>query len=127
MVQPCDDISDFELIRRMADRQTDSEGARTAWAHFYIRHHDSLSLVCAYDYGYLLGQEGVEDLVQDTFWRAFERAGTFDHAEVCDTLVQPRKCRGWLARIAENLVRDRYREQPQLQLTDDEEIERLAG
>jgi RNA polymerase sigma factor (sigma-70 family) len=128
MVPPCDDMSDFELIRRMADQKIDFAGARSAWGCFYVRHHASLLLVCTYDYGYLIGGEGVRDLVQNAFLRAFDGATTFDHAEACEAVVQKRKVRKWLARIAENLVRDRYRGQPEVRLLeDDEDLEKLGG
>lgn len=128
MVPPCDDMSDFELIRRMADQKIDFAGARSAWACFYVRHHASLLLVCTYDYGYLIGAEGVGDLVQNAFLRAFDGATTFDHTEACEAVVQKRKARKWLARIAENLVRDRYRGQPEVRLLDDDEdLESLGG
>src|SRR6266404_5486584 len=128
MVPPCDDISDFELIRRMADQKIDFAGARSAWACFYVRHHASLLLVCTYDYEYLIGAEGVGDLVQNAFLRAFDGATTFDHTEACEAVVQKRKARKWLARIAENLLRDRYRGQPEVRLLDDDEdIESLGG
>src|SRR5579864_7162158 len=127
MVPPCDDISDFELIRRMADQKIDFAGARNAWGLFYVRHYESVLMICTYDYGYLLGTEGVRDLMQDAFLRAFDGATTFDHAEACEAVVQKRKSRKWLARIAENLVRDRYRGQPEIRLVDDEDLERLGG
>jgi RNA polymerase sigma factor (sigma-70 family) len=121
-------MSDFELIRRMAEQKVDFAAARDAWGYFYVRHHGSLLLVCTYDYGDLLGTEGVGDLVQNAFMRAFDRATTFDHAEACEAVVQKRKVRKWLARIAENLLRDRYRGQPDVRLLDDDEdLERLAG
>src|SRR6266849_5830525 len=94
---------------------------------FYVRHHASLLLVCTYDHGYLIGREGVGDIVQNAFLRAFDGATTFDHAEACEAVVQERKARKWLARIAENLVRDRYRGQPEVRLLDDEDLERLGG
>jgi len=94
---------------------------------FYVRHHASLLLVCTYDYAYLIGAEGVGDLVQNAFLRAFDGATTFDHAEACEAVVQKRKARKWLARIAENLLRDRYRGQPEVRLLDDDEdLERLG-
>lgn len=127
MVSRCDDVSDFELIRQMAEQKTDFEGARNAWGRFFVRHNKSLHLMCTCDYEYLLGDAGVSDLVHDTFLRAFDRAMTFDHAETCERAVQERKCRKWLARIAENLVRDRFRGQPEVCLVDDEDLETLAG
>src|SRR5262245_48989941 len=127
MVSPCDDVSDFELIRQMAEQKIDFAGARNAWGHFFVRHSKSLQLVCRCDYEYLLGEAGVSDLVHDTFLKAFDRAMTFNHAETCERAVQERKCRKWLARIAENLVRDRFRGQQEVCLVDDEDLETLAG
>jgi RNA polymerase sigma factor (sigma-70 family) len=128
MVPPCDDISDFELIRRMADQKIEFLGARNAWGRFYVRHHRSLLNICTYEYGYLLGPEEARDLVNDAFMRAFDGAPTFDHREACEAVVQRRKVRKWLGRIAENLVRDRYRGQPDVRLLDDgEDFERLGG
>jgi RNA polymerase sigma factor (sigma-70 family) len=127
MVQPCDDIPDFELIRRMADQKADFAGARDAWGHFYLRHNRFLLRVCMSYYGYMLDLNGARDLVHDTFLKAFDGAGTFDHGESCETALQGRKCRGWLFRIAENVVRDRFRGQPEVCLVDEGEVERLGG
>jgi len=127
MVQPCDDISDFELIRCMADQQNDFVGARTAWGLFYRRHRAFLLGICRSDYGYLLDEDGVSDLVQDVFMKVFDSASTFDHAEACGDDIQQRKCRRWMARIAENLVRDRHRSQAGVRLVDDEENETLIA
>jgi RNA polymerase sigma factor (sigma-70 family) len=127
MVQPCDDISDFELIRRMAGQESDPAGARIAWAAFYVRHQKNLVSVCMWHHEYLLGAEGVRDLVQDAFIKAFDGAATFNHAEICERTIQQRKCRRWLAKIAENLVLDRYKGQPQVDVVDDETLAILAG
>lgn len=82
MDPPCDDISDFELIRRMADQTADCAEARLAWGHFYRRHQGFVLRVCSARYGYLFGLDEVTDLVQDGFMRAFERAKTFNCGEV---------------------------------------------
>jgi RNA polymerase sigma factor (sigma-70 family) len=47
-----------------------------------------------------------EDLVQDTFHRAFGRAGTFDAAGIDDPERMRRRARAWLGRIAHNLLAD---------------------
>jgi RNA polymerase sigma factor (sigma-70 family) len=127
MVESYDDIPNFELIRRMADQTVDFAGARTAWACFYVRHSQFLLRICRSDYEYLLGMEGVEDLVHDAFLRAFDRASTFDHTEACEVSIQERKCRRWLARIAENLLRDRYKGKPEVCIVEDEDIEKFGG
>jgi RNA polymerase sigma factor (sigma-70 family) len=127
MASPTKDIPDFELIRRMADHELNSPEARDAWSLFYIRHHQFLRRVCASRHGYLLGMAGVKDLVQDAFINAFNGAQTFDHAQQCEAPEQELKCRGWLLAIAQNLMRDRYRGQPEVCLVDDADLEVLAG
>src|SRR5579859_3931298 len=123
MASPNKDIPDFELIRRMADHEPDSAGARDAWSVFYIRHYQFLARVCSYRHRYLLGSAAVNDLVQDTFMNAFNGAHTFDHAEQCEAPEQKLKCRGWLVAIAHNLVRDRYRGQSEVGLNDEADLE----
>lgn len=127
MAPPGEDIPDFELIRRMADREPDSPESRDAWSLFYIRHHQFLLRVCTSRHGYLLGLAGVKDLVQDAFVNVLNGAHTFDHAQPCEAFDQQLKCRGWLVTIAQNLVRDHYRGQPEISLVDDADLERLAG
>ncbi len=88
MAPPHDDIHDFELILRMADQKADFARARDAWARFYVHHHDFVLRVCAANHAYLLGMEGVKDVVQDAFMKAFHGAATFNHAEACEPTVQ---------------------------------------
>ncbi len=123
MASPGKDIPDFELIRRMADQGPDSSEARDAWSLFYARHYRFVARVCTHRHGYLLGSAGVNDLVQDTFINAFNGAHTFDNAEECGAPEQELKCRGWLVAIAHNLVRDRYRGQPEVRLIDEADLE----
>lgn len=127
MTLPRDDIHDFELIRRMADQKTNFAGARDAWGRFYVRHHRFLLRVCASDHAYLLGMEEVKDLVHNAFLKAFSGATTFDHSEVCKPMIQERKSRGWMISIVENLVRDRFRGQPEVCIVDASEIDQLGG
>ena len=124
MVLPCDDMTDFELIRRMADQGSNFAAAREAWEQFYLRHHRVLMYISMSDHGYLLGQDDINDVVHDTFLKAFNRAESFDHQESCPADVQERKCRAWLAAIAENIVRDRFRGQLEISIVDETEIER---
>jgi RNA polymerase sigma factor (sigma-70 family) len=126
MASPSKDITEFELIRQMADNGPDSSEARAAWSLFYTRHYRFVIRVCTHRHGYLIGLAAVNDLVQDTFINAFNGARTFDHAEECEPREQELKCRGWLVAIAHNLVRDRYRGQPEVRLIDDADLE-LAG
>jgi len=127
MVLPCDDMADFDLIRRMADQRSDFAAAKEAWEKFYLRHHRVLIYICMSDHGYLLGQDDVKDVVQDTFLKAFSRAETFNYQESCQADIQERKCRAWLAAIAENIVRDRFRGQPEISIVDETEVERIES
>jgi len=127
MVLPCDDMADFDLIRRMADQRSDFAAAKEAWEQFYLRHHRVLVYICMSDHGYLLGQDDVKDVVQDTFLKAFSRAETFNYQESCQAAIQERKCRAWLAAIAENIVRDRFRGQPEISIVDETEVERIES
>jgi len=67
------------------------------------------------------------DVVHETFLKAFLRAESFNHQESCEAEVQERKCRAWLAAIAENLIRDRFRGQLEVPLADETEIERIES
>lgn len=116
MNPPCDDIADFELIRRMADQRADFAMARAAWGCFYVCHQAYVLRVCSARFGSMLSLDEVTDLVQDGFMRAFERAATFRCHEACDEHIQRRKCRAWLITIMLNLMRDRFRNQPEVTL-----------
>jgi RNA polymerase sigma factor (sigma-70 family) len=96
--------SDAELFLRVAASDAD----RDARAELYQRH-------VRYLYGVLSRQKekllalagmGAEDLVQDTFHRAFERASTFQPGDSSDPAECARRTRAWLGRIAQNLVVD---------------------
>lgn len=127
MVLPCDDMADFDLIRRMADQKSDFAAAKEAWGHFYLRHHQVLLYICMSDHGYLLGRDDLKDIVQDTFLKAFNHAESFNYREPCEADVQERKCRAWLATIAENIVRDRFRGQPEICIVEEAEIEQIES
>lgn len=101
-------LSDAELLARVSRRASDTTLARRAEAEFYDRH-------ARYLYGVLLqrvrrplalsGRE-VEDLVQETFFRAFERAATYTPGDAFDEASERRRSRAWLGRIAERLLAD---------------------
>lgn len=103
--------SDAELLTRIARSETDAPSATRAQAEFYARH-------VRYLYGALRSLEhkllytagvSAEDLVQETFHRAFERAHTFSADEIDDADRLRRRARAWLGRIAQNLLADYLR------------------
>jgi RNA polymerase sigma factor (sigma-70 family) len=103
-----DHVSDAELLERVSQRATDAATARAAETEFYGRH-------ARYLYGVLVqrvrrplalsGRE-VEDLVQETFFRAFARAETYSGGDAWEQDSQRRRSRAWLGRIAERLLAD---------------------
>lgn len=94
-----------ELLARIA------RGDARAQSEFYARH-------VRYLYGVLVRQRGqlgalvgvsAEDLVQETFHRAFERAATFRSDGIDDPERLRRRARAWLGRIAQHLLADQLR------------------
>jgi RNA polymerase sigma factor (sigma-70 family) len=107
--RPEDDGStDADLLARIARRGEAPDVARRAQAAFYARH-------VRYLYGVLLRQKtsllplagiSAEDLAQETFQRAFDRAHTFEAADELAADHQRMRARAWLGRIATNLLAD---------------------
>ena len=103
-----DHVSDAELLERVSRRASDAAAARAAEAEFYGRH-------ARYLYGVLVqrvrrplalsGRE-VEDLVQETFFRAFAHASSFKQGDAWDEDSERRRSRAWLGRIAQRLLAD---------------------
>jgi RNA polymerase sigma factor (sigma-70 family) len=127
MVPPQNDIPDFDLIRCMSDQEDAFDQAREAWGELYVRHCGFLRRICRADHGYYIDDEVQKELVNEAFMKAFDRATTFDYDEACDSCTQERKCRGWLSRILENIVRDRFRGQKDVPTVDVEDIESVGG
>ena len=129
-----DGREDAELLELVAGRARDPARAREAEGVLYARH-------VRYLYGVLLRHKknllslagiGAEDLVQETFHRAFERAHTFERGDAQSASRHPglrpgepgsapapvpqrQRTRAWLGRIATNLLTDhlnRLREVP---------------
>jgi RNA polymerase sigma factor (sigma-70 family) len=98
--------TDAALLARVAARGVD---ARAAEGELYGRHVRFLYGVLHKRRRDLLASAGLspEDLVQETFQRAFERAATFRPSE--ETLTAERdtaRTRAWLGRVATNLLAD---------------------
>lgn len=82
--------------------------ARAAETEFYGRHARYLYCVLVQRVRRPLALSGreVEDLVQETFFRAFARAETYSGGDAWDRESQSRRSRAWLGRIAERLLAD---------------------
>lgn len=105
---PPETRSDAELLGVVAKASAEPVAARAAQAELYARH-------VRYLYGVVLRHKknllplaglGAEDLVQETFHRAFERAHTFEADAALDLDRQRQRTRAWLGRIAQNLLTD---------------------
>ncbi|MFN0008771.1 MAG: RNA polymerase sigma factor [Planctomycetota bacterium] len=112
--------SEAELLAAMATQEDDGKEARAAWGELFERHRKYLYAVVSRAYGSFLGEDGTVDLVSDTFRRAFEWAGRQNSSDEVrarfaegDSDSTRRKVLGWLGAIAQQLFRDRYRDEKQ--------------
>lgn len=103
-----DGSTDAELLDRVTRRDADPAGSRRAQAVFYQRHVRYLYGALLRQKRSLLGPAGLsaEDLVQETFHRAFDKAHTFEAGVGLDDDHQRMRARAWLGRIATNLLTD---------------------
>ena len=73
--------SDAELLRIMATEAQGTERVRKAWEEFYRRHHQYILGVCMRSFAGVVGDGRIEEIVHDTFVRAYERAGKVRYRE----------------------------------------------
>jgi RNA polymerase sigma factor (sigma-70 family) len=123
MTDPTGGAPDFELIRQMADNACDPVSAREAWGHFYVRHHQFLSRILVSVFGEAARRGWLDEAVQDSFMKAFHNASTFDCDEQVPPERQQKQARAWLARILENLLRDRFHGHQEVSLLNDGDVE----
>src|SRR5438309_11705823 len=99
--------SDASLFRIMAAcGEKASEQGQVAFREIYQRYCEPLFRRCCRFSKALGGDSGVQDLVQDTFVRAYERAGTHQsHAEL-GPAREAKKTLRWLNRIGTRLFLD---------------------
>ncbi len=105
---PLSERSDGALFALVGAGHVD---ARAAQQILYERHVQFLFGALSRQRDKLLRLAGLsaEDVVQDTFERAFQRAHTFRDEPTLDADRQRRRARAWLGRIAQNLVADAFR------------------
>ena len=97
--------SDEDLLVLMTVR--DDPKSQEAWRVFYLRHVEEVFARVRKAHRDL-DASAVEDLVQETFTRAWERAGTFKQQAV-DPAERWRKVVAWLCRIAKRIFLDAVR------------------
>jgi RNA polymerase sigma factor (sigma-70 family) len=123
MMTAQDTEDDAQLLVKIAQRGT---AARPEIQTFYARHVRYLHAVVrkqCLSLGVTMAE--AEDLVHDTFQRAFDRAATF-RASAADTEAERQRwTRAWLGKIARNLLLELLRARPETLTGDmDSECER---
>lgn len=104
--------TDIDLLGYMAMVEADRGGAQAAFQVFYSRHGGWLYRTVQINLPtrrLLGGEDGVADVVQETFQRVFERAATFQDEGTTDPIRARRRVRAWLGTIAKNVVVDTIR------------------
>src|SRR5439155_10413333 len=98
--------TDEDLLVFMTMREDDLSVANEAWAEFYRRHIEYIYGVCSRVTRGILADSGPADLAQETFIRAYEKAGTFNNGGVKDPDGLRLRVRAWLGKIAQNIYSD---------------------
>ena len=104
--------TDAELLAFVAMADDDQQGAENAFREFYNRHCKWLYRTIQINapvYRLLGGEEGIVDVVQETFSKVFQHAGTYNDDGLTDTDRVQRRSRAWLGRIAMNIISDMIR------------------
>jgi RNA polymerase sigma factor (sigma-70 family) len=105
---------DGDLLAYMSMQGEFPRHAREAWAELYRRHAGYMHHVC----GKLLATlprppTTAKDLVNDTFLRAYRKAGTYCEPSGLDQDGKRRYVRAWLSRVASRLIQDLLRAVPE--------------
>lgn len=108
--------SEEDLLVFISWRADQPDVANAACGEFYQRHLKYVFAVITRAFGKELGQQGVEDMVSETFIRVFDRAGTYQVCGEKGPDRQRRNVRAWMGTVAMNVCRDHFRS-PDTQLT----------
>jgi RNA polymerase sigma factor (sigma-70 family) len=114
------DVGDAALLRLMA---AEDELVPEVQEEFYQRHVKYMYGVCKRAFRHIVGSEKIEDLVQDTFVRVFDKAGAFTVEDDIDFDAQRHSVRAWMGKISENIVLDSFRGQPEVTFVDEETLD----
>lgn len=113
--------TDIGLLNLMAQRIQDEMWADAAWCEFYNRHKAYMWSVCHSVAEELHGEAWIEDIFVQTFERAYEKADTFKLPPGIPPEDKTRLVRGWLGKIAANLLRHLLRNHEAESTKDDDE------
>lgn len=98
--------SDEILLSYMSLRDTNPSAAQAAWREFYNRHLRYMFWISNGICRGILDDSAINDLVQDVFIRAYERAETFKGGGLRDPERLQRRARAWLGTIAKHILMD---------------------
>jgi RNA polymerase sigma-70 factor, ECF subfamily len=113
--------TDVGLLKLMAGRDQDAAWADAAWCEFFNRHKAYMWTVCDSVAEDLHGDAWIEDIFIQTFERAYERAETFKLSPGTSAGSETRLVRGWLGKIAANILRHLLRNHEAEHTKDEEE------
>lgn len=115
--------SDADLLTLISWREEDRDGARAAWQEFYSRYFKLLAHICMRQFAGQIGEQGVSDLVTDTFLRVFDGGANTFKTEERDAKKLRHQIGAWLGRIALNIFRARLRGVKQLPIVHSEDLD----
>lgn len=93
------DETDEDLLVYMSMQADDPSNAEAAWEEFFYRHRAYVLGVCM-RFRNVLGDDGAEDLAQETLIRVYRKAHTFKPLENGSPDRKRARVRAWLGRIA---------------------------
>jgi RNA polymerase sigma factor (sigma-70 family) len=99
--------SDSSLLRLIADGK--QPWADVAFQVFFDRHKSYMWVVCSRVAANLKGDSWAQDLVNDTFARAYQKAGTFALPPDTKSEDESTVIRAWLGKIATRLLQQRLK------------------
>lgn len=106
-------------------RTDEPKQAQEAFEEFYSRHVEYLYGACKRFRAYGLPQSDVVDIVQATFVRVFEKAGTFRPPPERRGAAEDRAwVRGWLGTIAFRILTSSFRRSPKLVLVENSDLDK---
>lgn len=115
--------SDTDLLTLISWREEDGDGARAAWREFYSRYFKLLAHICMRRFACQIGDQGVNDLVNDTFLRVFDGGADTFKTEECNPQKLRHQIGAWLGQIALNIFRVRLRGERRLLTVQPEDLE----
>jgi RNA polymerase sigma factor (sigma-70 family) len=118
--------SDAGLLTLMSQRTQDEAWADAAFCEFYARHKNYIWIVCVEIASTLNGDAWIEDIFDETFERAYQKAGSFKLPSGATPESESRLVRGWLGKIAANLLRTLLRNHRNEYAQDEETWDKLA-